>query len=327
VTAAADLGAVRGLHDFWAARTFQPGATPVPPQRARLLLDTLGLGIEQVATYLRDQPDYATFTAWIRATAGAPDGDRVARYHAWLAGAPPPAAARMLLAEIDTMPPVLDAAQLEEWAADGVIVLRHAITPVEAKAVEQVLWQKIDASPDNPASWYGRATQGIMLQCFQHPALEAARRSRRVHKAFAQLFGTADLWTTTDRMSFNPPETIGHPFPGPHLHWDTSLALPIPLSMGGILYLTDTAATQGALQVVRGFHRRIEPWLAALGDVDPRTVDLSAEATTVPANAGDLVIWRDELPHGASPNRTDRPRLAHYITMYPADQVALPDWR
>ena len=327
MTAAAELGDVRGLRDFWAARTFRPGAPPMPPQQARLLLDTLGLGIEQVATYLRDQPDYASFTAWLSTTAGTPDADKLDRYHAWLAGDPPPPATQKLLAKIDAMPPVLDAAALAEWAADGVVVLRHAITPAEVKAAEQVLWQRLEASPDDPASWYGCATQGIMLQCFQHPALEAARRSRRIHKAFAQLFGTADLWATTDRMSFNPPEAPGHPFRGPHLHWDTSLSPPIPLSMGGILYLTDTAADQGALQVVRGFHRRIAPWLATLGDIDPRTIDLSAEATTVPANAGDLVIWHHALPHGASPNRATRPRLAHYVTMYPPDWAAHPDWR
>lgn len=326
VTTAADP-AVRGLDALWAERTFQLGAPIVPPAQARLLLDTLGLGIEQVATYLRDRPDFATFAAWVRATAGVQDPAKVARYHAWLAGDPPPPATRDLLADIAAMPPVLDADDLAQWYEDGVVVLRAAITADEAKAAERLLWQRLGASPDDPASWYGRPTQGIMLQVFQHPALEVARRARRIHKAFAQLFGTADLWATTDRLSFNPPETTRHPFPGPHLHWDTSIAQPIPLSMGGILYLTNTAADQGALQVVRGFHHRLAPWLEALGDADPRAVDLSDQATTVPAGAGDLVIWRNELPHGASANRTTRPRLAHYITMYPPDLVDHPVWR
>ena len=37
----------------------------------------------------------------------------------------------------------------------------------------------------------------------------------------------------------------------------------------------------------------------------------------MPASAGDLVIWRQEIPHGASANTSDRPRLAQYVTMYP----------
>ena len=36
-----------------------------------------------------------------------------------------------------------------------------------------------------------------------------------------------------------------------------------------------------------------------------------------PGGAGDLIIWRHEIPHGASPNRHDRPRLAHYVNHYP----------
>ena len=261
------------------------------------------------------------------ATAGRPDPEKRARYHAWLAGEPTPPATRDRLAAIDAMPDVLDADDLARWDVDGVVVLRAAITRDEAKAVEGLLWRQLGANPDDPASWYGRTTQGIMLQYFQAPVMEAARRSPRLHKAFAQLYDTADLWATTDRLGFNPPETPHHPFPGPHLHWDVSLAQPVPLSMGGILYLTDTAADQGALQVVPGFHHRLAPWLATLGDVDPRQVDLSGEATTAPGNAGDLVIWRGEILHGASPNRARRPRMVQYVAMYRPDWVEHETWR
>ncbi len=36
----------------------------------------------------------------------------------------------------------------------------------------------------------------------------------------------------------------------------------------------------------------------------------------MPAGAGELIIWRKDLPHGASPNRSSRPRLAQYLNMY-----------
>jgi ectoine hydroxylase-related dioxygenase (phytanoyl-CoA dioxygenase family) len=35
-------------------------------------------------------------------------------------------------------------------------------------------------------------------------------------------------------------------------------------------------------------------------------------------NAGDLVIWNSMLPHGTGRNNSTRPRLAQYITMFPA---------
>ena len=47
--------------------------------------------------------------------------------------------------------------------------------------------------------------------------------------------------------------------------------------------------------------------------------DLLALGTRrIGAEAGDLVIWRTALPHTASLNRGDSPRVAQYITMSPA---------
>ena len=322
------LSGIRGLADYWALRTGR-SAAPLSEEQTRLLLDTLGLGIEQAASYLgAEWPDYPTFEAWIVATAGEPNAPRLARYNAWLDGAPPPEAELRRQQRIEAAPPVLDTEALAGWDADGFVILRGAITRDEAKAAEALLWRLAAANPDDPDSWHqGPRNNGIMVQHFQDPALEAARRSPRVHKAFAQLWGTADLWKTTDRMSFNPPEGPGRPFQGPRLHWDVSLALPIPFATQGILYLTDTSSDQGALQLVPGFQHRIAAWLEGLGDADPRQVDLSGEARTIAAGAGDLIIWRQDLPHGASPNRAERPRMAQYINMYSADLESHPVWR
>jgi len=323
------LPGIRGLADYWAVRAGRSPAAPISETQTRLLLDTLGLGIEQAASYLgAEWPDYPTFEAWILATAGEPDPLLLARYDAWLDGATAPEAERRRQHAINAMAPVLGVDALAQWEAEGFVILRGAITLDEAKTAETLLWRQAGADPDDPDSWYqGPRNNGIMIQYFQDPALEAARRSPRVHKAFAQLWGTSDLWMTTDRMSFNPPERPGRPFQGPRLHWDVSLALPIPFATQGILYLTDTSADQGALQLVPGFHHRIEAWLAGLGEGDPREIDLSAEARTIGAGAGDLIIWRQDLPHGASPNRAERPRMAQYINMYSAELESHPVWR
>ena len=190
-----------------------------------------------------------------------------------------------------------------------------------------LLWEAAGADPDDPASWYGPRTNGLMIQRFQHPALEAARRAPRVHKAFAQLWGTSDLWPRIDRMSFNAPVRPHHDFAAPRLHWDVSLVPPIAFATQGILYLSNTAADQGAFELVPGFHHRLADWLAALGETDPRTVDLSDQAVRVPARAGDLIIWRHDLPHGASPNLAARPRLAQYVNYYSAEMGIQPEWR
>ncbi len=78
---------------------------------------------------------------------------------------------------------------------------------------------------------------------------------------------------TTDRAGFNVPEREGWRFPGPDLHWDTSLKPPI----GG-------------------------------------------------GRAGNLVIWRQALPHGSRPNRGTRPRMVQYIAMFPTEVEKRDGW-
>ena len=324
------LPEIVGLESYWARKTGRAPADAAAHWMAdRILLDMLGLGIEQTHQFFkRAAPDFDAFRQWIVATAGVPQPERLDRYQAWRTGAAPPAATAARLQAIDAAPPVLDGADLAHWADQGYVVLRAAISRQEAAAAADALWDHLGAAPDAPESWYRADLQGIMVQLFQHEALEPARRSPRIHKAFAQLWGNADLWTTIDRMGFNPPERDEHPFAGDRLHWDVSLATPIPFGTQAVLYLTDTTADQGALTLVPGFHRRIEAWLAALpSGADPRRQDLTGEARPVPAGAGDLIIWRQDLPHGASPNRSAHPRLVQYVNMYSPAKRRRPVWR
>jgi hypothetical protein len=317
---------IEGLYDYWASKV--AGTPPRGEMLDRLLLDTLGLGNQQALTKLHgERPDYAEFARWLWATAGAPDPLLLDRYHAWLAGHAPGKAAQAQLESIAAMPPVLDAAALSHWDEHGYVVLPNAISADEIAAVTTLLWDVIEATPDDPDSWARAKTDGIMVPYFQHAALEAARRAPRIYKAFAQLWGHENLWVTIDRMGFNPPISCGRPFMGSALHWDVSLAPPIPFGTQAILYLSDTKADEGAFRCVPGFHRRIEAWLTGVDGADPRSIDLSAEAKYVGGRAGDLIIWHQALPHGASPNRGSKPRLAQYLTYYAPDMVVQGEWR
>lgn len=318
-----EFRAIEGLYDFWAGMTGRPEA-PVP---LRPLLDTLGLGLEQTMGHVgRERPDWDAFIGWIVATAGEPDEAALARYRAWYRGEPASPAEMARQAAVMAHDPVFSNAEMADWARDGVIVLRNAIAPDEAAAIAAHLWTLKGARAEDPSSWYARGANGIMVQHFQHPAMEVPRRSPRVHRAFAQLYGHADLIASCDRLSFNPPVSDGYAFPGPHLHWDANLTAPIPFETQGILYLTDTAADQGALRVVKGFHHRLAAWMGGLGGQDPRSVDLSAEAEGIAGGVGDLVIWRQELPHGASANVAQAPRLAQYVNLYPMRWPDIRAW-
>jgi len=293
----------------------------------RIALNTLGVATEELREVLPRFEAFSDLLAWSEARAGGLDPEALGRFEAMAADAPAPEAMRRRIEAVEAAEPVLGEDDLRAWDEDGYVIVPAVITPGEVRALADVVWASAGADPGDPATW--RLTDhGIMVQLFQHPALTPARTSARLLKAFAQIWGTADLWTSLDRVSFNPPVRPGVEFPGPRLHWDISLVPPVAFQVQGMIYLTDTTAEQGAFEAVPGFHKRIDAWLGSLGEgVDPRRVDLSAQARRIAANAGDLIIWHSALPHGASPNTGDHPRLAQYVTQYPASLRAAEHWR
>ena len=298
-------------------------------RRDHLVFDALGIGLEQTIQHLgRAASSFEEFERWIVATTGGVPERQVARINAAIAGTEYPADIKAWLAAVDAAEPALSADDLAFWDEHGYVVLHDAVPEDAREAATQAVLDHVGARLDEPESWYRPGNRSVMVQFFQHPAFTANRRSARIHKAFAQLWGTADLWVSTDRVGFNPPERGGWTFPGPHLHWDVSLHQPIPFAAHGILYLIDTPADQGAFTVVPGFHRRVGDWLTALPPgADPRKQDLYALGPTpIAGRAGDLVIWHDALPHGASPNRGTMPRIVQYIRMHPTDRDVSDVW-
>jgi len=322
------------LKRYWTRAMAARQGRPVPASQHDRHLDFLvvhasGIGLEQAAHYLaQETPSFEQFERWIAATTGGIAPAQVARINAAVAGDAPPAETRRWLAAIDANEPVLSASDLSFWDEHGYVVLHDAVPADSRDATAQALWQHLGARADDPESWYRPNDHGIMVQVFQHPAFEANRHSPRIHKAFAQLWGSADLWVTTDRVGFNVPERAGWKFRGPDLHWDVSVKTPIPFGTQGILYLTDTPPEQGAFTLVPGFQRWGEDWLASLPPgTDPRTQDLHALwPRAIGGRAGDLIIWHQALPHGASPNRGTQPRLVQYINMFPTRIEVQEEW-
>jgi hypothetical protein len=291
------------------------------------LLDALGIGIEQAYTYLYNQNNsFEEFEDWIiGCNHGQLRPEKIKRFHLLLEG------------NFNTdgsaanEPPVLLADDLLFWEKNGYVILHDAVTAENNAAAAEVVWQWLGMDKDEPATWYQshKDRQGIMVQLFQHPVLQANRDSRRIRKAFEQLWGTDDLWVNTDRVGFNPPETDHWKFPGPDLHWDVSLELPIPFGLQGILYLTDTSEEQGAFTLVPGFQHRVESWINSLPEhTDPRTENLHALGSRpIAGKAGDLIIWHQALPHGSRPNTTNKPRIVQYITLQPVNREIRLQWK
>lgn len=226
---------------------------------------------------------------------------------------------------------VLSQEDLAFWDANGYLVLKDAVPAQQCADAQQAIWDFLEASPDAPHSWYRphEGKRGLMLNLFDHPALDINRQSNRIYQAYRQLYGSAAIHRTIDKAGFNPPEHDSFQFMGSPLHWDVSLVLPIPFRLQGLLCLSDCAAHEGAFHCVPGFHRRIGDWLASLPPgTDPKeAAPRLLQPVPVPAQAGDFIIWHAALPHCATPNRGSLPRLVQYLTYRPDADELRKEWR
>lgn len=328
-----DTGPLGVLHlrRLWARTQLEMRGAAAPQQRPQergldhLIYDALGLGHEETLRFIyRPDVGYEAFEAWVAERhGGAVPVEVIERTNRFL---------RIALGEAPAVPtitaadePALSADDLAFFEQHGYVILHDAVPPEQCRAAERAVWETIGARPDDRESWYAPCTlrQKVMVQLFRHEALEANRRAPRIHRAFAQLWGSETLCCTTDRAGFSPPDRHDYYFPGPFMHWDVDFRTPLPFGLQGILYLTDTPAQQGAFQCVPGFHHRFDEWLSALPPgADPHAQDLDALGPLpIAGQAGDLIIWHHALPHGPTPNKGERPRIVQYLSMYPIGGV------
>jgi ectoine hydroxylase-related dioxygenase (phytanoyl-CoA dioxygenase family)/quercetin dioxygenase-like cupin family protein len=211
--------------------------------------------------------------------------------------------------------------QQEFWHSQGYLVIPSVLSKEQCQQSCEVIWQYLQANPAQPHSWYQSSDkmQKIMLQLFRHPVLDSNRQQPLIRQVYEQLWQRTDLVMSTDRVSFNPPETQCWSFPGPDLHWDVELVAPVPFATQGLVYLTDTTEQQGAFCCVPGFHLKIDDWITAQNK-SPTELQQQDWADwpvkAIAAKAGDLIVWHQALPHGASRNTADKPRMVQYINMY-----------
>ncbi len=330
---AADGGAPLGVAELerLRRRVLEPTG-PSSPERLRVakaVLDTLGLGLEPVYRYLAaESPNATSFERWLLSELGGElDPRRVELANAIADGAAPDGGRQAEIDALEAAEPVFTATDFAFWEEHGYVIVRDAAPASAVTTLREAIWEHLGAAPEDPDSWYRPSLQnGIMLQLFRAPGIAEIHAAPRIHKAFAQLAGTADLVMTTDRCGFNPPERSGDRYRGMGLHLDLDeLTPPVRPGLQGILYLTDTAANQGALRCVPGFHRRIDAWFAERPPgQSPTAEDFEAlGAQPIAAGAGDLIIWTAALPHGPSANRAGAPRIVHYVTMYPTPRPRL----
>ena len=318
------------LRRYWQRRI----AAPAGPEKDHgerdldaTLLSGLGINVLEAVRFFNPnhKPSFEAFEDWIVETnGGSMDEAELQRLRQALAGVPVGSAAGPLQ-DVEG----LTRGELAFWEEHGYLVVHDAVPAESRDAAAAAIYEFLGASPANPDSWYShRNGHSIWVPLLRHPAFIANRKSPRLVKAFAQLWGREDLWPTVDQGGLNPPERRNWQFPGPHIHWDATLAPPHCFGLQGILYLTDTPADQGAFSCIPGFHSLLPHWLAGLapGENPREAIRQYPGFVPIAGRAGDLVIWHHHLPHGASPNRGALPRVAQYITLLPTRWKYTAKW-
>lgn len=268
----------------------------------------LGISMEDVLQFLYfEKPDLENFKSWINNRK------------------------RDINIETDDLPDnVLTEEDLQFWDKNGYVVVRNAISKKDCEDTQQAIWNYLQMDPDKKETWYIRSEnqKGLMLNFSDHKTLNRNRFSPKIKKAYQQLYGTTKIYKTIDKVSFNPPENENFNFLGSPLHWDISLKQPMSFGLQGLLYLTDCGPNDGAFHCVSGFHNQIIQWLNNLDpDENPREMAIKTlQSKPVIGNAGDFIIWNNTLPHCATPNKGETPRMVQYLTYLPNDYNAFGEW-
>jgi hypothetical protein len=217
------------------------------------------------------------------------------------------------------------------WKDNGYVIVRNAVPKEQIERMVDLLWEFEEKDPRDPSTWYTAPRREIqmkelvntgMVELYNHQYLWDNRMYKKVHDAFTDIWGTEKLWVSIDRCILNLPAKPGHAYKG-FIHWDVDTSLnPIPVNVQGVLSLVDTELDMGGFQCVPELYRNLDEWVTTQpADRNPYQPDMTGfTPTKVVTQAGDLLIFNSRLAHGIRENNAAKPRLAQYISMFPAQE-------
>ena len=226
---------------------------------------------------------------------------------------------------------VMSTADWEHWTTKGFIIARQVVPQANVERLAKLLWEFDEKDPLNQETWYApqrrehkmkELNNTGMLEIYNHQYLWDNRMEQRVYDLFVDIWDREDLWVTIDRANLNPPKKVkGNP--DGFVHWDVDTSLdPLPIGVQGVLSLMPQDAETGGFQCVPYLFEHFEDWKATQpADRDPMHPDMTGlERENIEMEPGDLLIFNSLLAHGVRPNHSgNRPRMAQYISMYPAE--------
>lgn len=224
------------------------------------------------------------------------------------------------------------------WKENGYVVVPNAVPQENLDRLVNLIWEFEEKDPNDSSTWYKPARREIqmkelvntgMVELYNHQYLWDNRMNERVYQAFVDIWGTERLWVSIDRCNLNLPIRPGYEYKG-FIHWDVNTSLdPLPVNVQGILTLADTDIDMGGFQCIPELYRNFHEWVKTQpADRDPYKPDTTGfTPTKVVAKAGDLIIFHSMLAHGIRANHSAKPRLAQYISMFPAQEYNEELWQ
>lgn len=235
----------------------------------------------------------------------------------------------------ETVPAVLDRADVERFFEEGYLLVRGVLSAGEVACYARAVLDLMPGDLSIPSEWqaqharfkpYRRLADGRRDDCIDTPELLPLLCNRRLYEVAAQLLGSARLRVFDGSVGITMRNLADAERPlSQRLHVDASvprdaeqfLGTPEELQVGGCYYLTDVLPGGGGIHVVPGGHRFVLE--TAQSHERGRQLhqgwrDIAGlESVEVTGNAGDFAFLHHLMPHAASHNRLPAARLAVFV--------------
>lgn len=283
-------------------------------QAEKMFLSMFQLGMFEIYEFLyHDCKDDSHFKSWIISLKGEVFyQDKVVEFNNWYQ-----------FTNQNVVKPVVDfltAAQHQFWEENGYLKIDQIIDAERCDAVIELINNELQIDLENSETWYKSASklQGLMLQLYQGLALDKIRDDEQIKAVFASLYQTNDILPNCEKVSFNPPVNNQYTFKGSPLHWDIDFSVGPKYHIQGLLYLNDVPINRGPFTLIPRYHHQLTATLEKYGNPELalETLRDSEEIIALAGKKGDLILWLESLPHAASPNYSDLPRFAQYISFH-----------
>lgn len=238
-----------------------------------------------------------------------------------------------------TTPRPLTERDVETFVTQGCVRLPAAFPTELADAGRALLWDALDADPDDPATW---TSPVIRLDQFTQAVFREAANTPRLHGAFDQLVGpgrwqprgSLGTWPVRFPSDADPGDAGWHveaSWAGP----DGDLRLDVRSSGRALLMLflySDVGEDDAPTRVRLGSHRDVASLLAPAGAAGREFFSFAAEAEAATAHrpealatgrAGDVWLCHPFLVHSAQPHRGTRPRFMAQPPLQPTGVLEL----